>query len=152
MTCLPLSMSWQGGRMCLMRSFGQESSSVPSLSLDNICPHTQVAKGFLQTCPQDTTKFIGFYKQLFLRIPTGFLVFLCNLLFWGVQVNISLYLYSQGYISLKGTYGELKCFIKPFTRFETSSNSLNSHQKILFYDFRLVESSFQSIELESNSF
>ena len=32
------------------------------LSLDNICPHTQVAKGFLQTCPQDTTKFIRFYK------------------------------------------------------------------------------------------
>ena len=32
------------------------------LSLDNICPHTQVAKGFLQTCPQESTKFIGFYK------------------------------------------------------------------------------------------
>ena len=32
------------------------------LSLNNICPHTQVAKGFLQTYPQDTTKFIGFYK------------------------------------------------------------------------------------------
>jgi len=32
------------------------------LSLDNICLHTQVAKGFLQTCPHDITKFIGFYK------------------------------------------------------------------------------------------
>ena len=32
------------------------------LSLDNICPHTQVAKGFLQTCPHDTIKFIEFYK------------------------------------------------------------------------------------------
>ena len=28
-------------------------------------------------------------------------------------------------------YGELKCFIKPFTRLETSSNTLSSHQKIL---------------------
>ena len=32
------------------------------LSLDNSCPHVQVAKGFPQTCPQDTIKFIGFYK------------------------------------------------------------------------------------------
>ena len=32
------------------------------LSLHNICPHTQVAKGLLQICPKDTTKFIGFYK------------------------------------------------------------------------------------------
>ena len=46
-------------------------------------------------------------------------------------MNISLYLYPYGYISSKDTYGELKCFIKPFTRLETSSNSLNSHQKIL---------------------
>ena len=52
-------------------------------------------------------------------------------------------------------YGELKCFIKPFTRLETSSNSLNNHQKILqkilFYDFRSIECSFRSIKLESNS-
>jgi len=45
-------------------------------------------------------------------------------------------------------YGELKCFIKPFTRLETSSNSLNIHlkilQKILIFDF-------QSIKQESNS-
>ena len=33
------------------------------LSLDNIiCLYTQVAKGYLQTCPRDTTKFIEFYK------------------------------------------------------------------------------------------
>ena len=32
------------------------------LSLDNICPHTQVAIGFLQTFSQDTTKYIEFYK------------------------------------------------------------------------------------------
>ena len=35
------------------------------LSLDNICPHTQVAKEFLQTCPQDTIKFIWFYNSNF---------------------------------------------------------------------------------------
>ena len=32
------------------------------LLLNNICPYTQIAKGFLQTRPQDTIKFIGFYK------------------------------------------------------------------------------------------
>ena len=81
-------------------------------------------------------------------MTTRFLVFLSNLLFCGV--NISLYLYSQGYVSSKGMYGELKRFIKPFTRLETSSNSLNSHlkilQKILIHDFRSIESYFQSIE------
>ena len=43
-------------------------------------------------------------------------------------------------------YGQLKCFIKSFTRLETSSTFLNSHQKILqkimFYNFRSIESSF----------
>ena len=50
-------------------------------------------------------------------------------------------------------YGELKCFIKPFTRLETSSNSLNSHQKILQKnpDFRLVEFSFRLVEQELSS-
>ena len=72
------------------------------------------------------------------------------------QVNIILYFYSQGYISSKGTYEELKCFIKPFTikpfiRLETSSNPLNSHQKILYYNFRLVESSFRSIDSSRDS-
>ena len=65
-------------------------------------------------------------------------------------MNRSIYLYQQGYISLKNTYAELKCFIKPFTKLETSSNYLNSQMKILlkilFYYFRLVESSFQSIK------
>ena len=60
-------------------------------------------------------------------MPIGFLVFLSNLLFFMeltiFQVNISLYLYPYDYISLKGTHGELKCLIKPFTRLETSSNS-----------------------------
>ena len=97
------------------------------LSLDNICPHSQVAKGFLQTCPQDTTKFIGFYKQQFWRIPIGFLVFIESYF----QVNINLYLYPQGYNLSKGTYRELKCFIEPFTKFEISSTFLNSHQRIL---------------------
>ena len=52
-------------------------------------------------------------------------------------------------------YGELKYFIKPFTRLETFSNSLNSHQKILqkiiFYDFHLFKCSFRLIKQESNS-
>ena len=47
-------------------------------------------------------------------------------------------------------YGELKCFIKPFTRLETSSTSLNNHlkilQKILIHDFRSVENYFWSIK------
>ena len=38
-----------------------------------------------------------------------------------IQVNMSLYLYPQDYISSKGTNGELKCFIKPLTMLETSS-------------------------------
>ena len=32
------------------------------LSLDNICPHTNIAKGLSQICPQDTTKFVEFFK------------------------------------------------------------------------------------------
>ena len=53
--------------------------------------------------------------------------FLSNLPF---QVNISLYLYQDGYILSKGTYGELKHFIKLLIRLETSSTFLNIHQKI----------------------
>ena len=30
-----------------------------SFSLDNICPHTIVAKGLSQNCPQDTTKLLS---------------------------------------------------------------------------------------------
>ena len=46
---------------------------------------------------------VGFYRSQFWRIITGFLMFLSNLL----------------------------CFIKPFTRLETSSTFSNSHQNIL---------------------
>ena len=42
-------------------------------------------------------------------------------------MNINLYLYS--YISPKGTYRELKYFIKPFTMLESFSNVQNSYQK-----------------------
>ena len=45
------------------------------LSLANICPYKQVAKGFLQTCPQDTTKFIGFYNSNFREYSQNFLFF-----------------------------------------------------------------------------
>ena len=55
----------------------------------------------------------------------------------------------------KGMYGELKYFIKPFTRLETSSTFLNSHHKILqkiqFFEFQLVERSFRSIECSFQS-
>ena len=53
MTRLPSSMSWQGGWICLMRSFRQESSSVPSTappsSMVVIACHDdhQKVKGFL---------------------------------------------------------------------------------------------------------
>ena len=92
---------------------------------------------------------------------TGFLVF-----FWEkndmFQVNISLYLYLQSHISPKDIYRELKCFIKPFTRLETSSTFSNSHQKnsaknsafefrLIKRFFQLTECSFRSIEQESNS-
>ena len=47
-------------------------------------------------------------------------------------------------------YGELKCFIKPFTKLETSSNFLNSDlkilQKIQFFEFQSIKSSFWSIK------
>ena len=52
--------------------------------------------------------------------------FLSNLPF---QVNISLYLYQDGYILSKGTYGELKHFIKLLIRLETSSTFLNFTRK-----------------------
>ena len=62
------------------------------------------------------------------------------------QVNISLYLYPQGYISSKGTYRELKCFKKPFTSLETSSTFSNSHQKNSVenssFEFRSIERFF----------
>ena len=59
-------------------------------------------------------------------------------------------------------YEELKCFIKPFTKFETFLNIQNNYQKILqkikFYESRSIERNrvsieraFQSIEQESNS-
>ena len=35
------------------------------------------------------------------------------------------------YFIKRHTYGELKCFIKPLTKLETSSTFPNSHQKIL---------------------
>ena len=47
-------------------------------------------------------------------------------------------------------YRELKCFIKPFTRFETSSTFSNSHQKNFaensIFEFRLFERFFRSNE------
>ena len=55
------------------------------LSLDNICPHTQIAKGFLQTCPQDTTKLLGSTNSNFGEYPQDFLCFF--------QLNTNLYLY-----------------------------------------------------------
>ena len=39
------------------------------LSLDNIYPRTQVAKGFLQTFPQDTTKLLGSINSNFGEYP-----------------------------------------------------------------------------------
>ena len=59
-------------------------------------------------------------------------------------------------------YRELKCFIKPFTRLETSSTFPNNHKKnsaensvFEFWSversFWLIECSFHSIEQESNS-
>ena len=56
------------------------------LYLDNICTHTQVAKGILQTCPQDTTKLLGSTYSNFREYPQNFLCF-------NFQVNINLYLY-----------------------------------------------------------
>ena len=46
------------------------------LSLDNICPHMQVTQRFLQTCPQDTTKLLGFTNSNFGEYPHDFLYFL----------------------------------------------------------------------------
>ena len=40
-----------------------------SIILRNICLHTQVAKGFLQTCPQDTTKLLGSTNSNFEEYP-----------------------------------------------------------------------------------
>ena len=68
----------------------------------------------------------------------------------------------MGYVSSKGTYGELKCFIRLFTMLETFSNIYDSYQKILqkfsFHESRLIkrnrasiEISFQSIKQESNT-
>ena len=44
------------------------------LSLDNIiCPHMQVAKRFLQTCSQGTTKFLGSTSSNFKEYSQDFL-------------------------------------------------------------------------------
>ena len=64
---------------------------------------------------------VEFYKEQFWRMTSGFLVFPSKPLFIPKRV----------YISLKGTYAELKCFIKQFTRLETSSTFLNNQLKIL---------------------
>ena len=46
-------------------------------------------------------------------------------------MNIKPLLYSWGYVSPKGTYEELKYFIKLFTMLETFSNVHSNSQKIL---------------------
>ena len=125
------------------------------LFLDNICTYIQVTKGLLQTCPQDTTKLLCSINSNFGEYSQDFQCF-------NFQMNINLYLYPQSYILSKGTYGELKSFIKPFTMLETFSNVQNSYQKILqkfsFHESRSIERNrasiegfFRSIEQESNT-
>ena len=88
----------------------------------------------------------GFYK-LILKIQPSLLCSTNS----NFQVNINFYLYPYNYNPSKGTYGELKYFIKPFTRLETSSIFLNSHQKIQFFELRSVERSFRSIKCSFRS-
>ena len=45
------------------------------LSLNNICPHTQVAKDLLQTCPQDTAKLLASTNSNYGEYPHDFLCF-----------------------------------------------------------------------------
>ena len=125
------------------------------LFLDNICTYIQVTKGLLQTCPQDTTKLLCSINSNFGEYSQDFQCF-------NFQMNMNLYLYPQSYILSKGTYGELKSFIKPFTMLETFSNVQNSYQKILqkfsFHESQSIERNrasiegfFRSIEQESNT-
>ena len=131
------------------------------LSLDNICPHTQVVEGFLQIFPQDTTKFIGSINSNFGEYPQDFLCFFVTYYFGEYpqntksyfQVNINLYLYPQCYNHSKATHGELRCLKKPFTRFKTFPNVQNGYHnfaensaKNSFYGARLIERNRASIE------
>ena len=52
------------------------------LSLENICPHTQVAKGFLQLIPRIQLSLFGSTNINFEEYPQDFF-----------QMNINLYLY-----------------------------------------------------------
>ena len=45
------------------------------LSLNNICSRTQIAKGLLQTCLQDTTKLSGSTNSNFGEYTQDFLCF-----------------------------------------------------------------------------
>ena len=45
------------------------------LFLNNICPHTQIAKRLLQTCLQDTTKLLGSTNSNFEEYAQDFLCF-----------------------------------------------------------------------------
>ena len=74
------------------------------------------------------------------------------------QINkyIYIYIYIVGNNAQSNKeWTRIKCFIKLFTRIETSSNFQNSHQKILqkiqFYEFRSVKSSSQLIECSFQS-
>ena len=85
--------------------------------------------------------------------------YLSNLLFSSEYKSLFILI---GLYFIKRHVQRVKCFIKPFTRLETSSTFPNSHQKNSTENsafefqsieriFRLIECSFRSIELESTS-
>ena len=65
------------------------------LSLDNICPHKQVAKRFLQTCPQDTTKLLGSTNSNFGEYSQDFLLYQNYHIHVFMFVSCSYVLYTQ---------------------------------------------------------
>ena len=60
--------------------------------LDNIFSHNQVAKDFLQTCPKNTTKYIGFYTLQSWRRLRGFLIFLIEKYEVNMEVKVKAYM------------------------------------------------------------
>ena len=76
------------------------------LSLDNIYPHMQVAKGFLQLVHRIQPSLLDFTDSNFGKYPQDFLCFL-ETNFWERKIsyqNISHYLYPSDYNPLIGTF------------------------------------------------
>ena len=106
-------------------------------------PHTIVAKGLSQICPQDKTKMLGSTDSNSREWPQNFLCF--SLTYYFSSEHKPLFI-PIGLYFIKRHVWRVRMFHKTIHNAWNLFNLSNSHQKILqkimFHDFRSVENYF----------